>query len=221
MDCEIGRHKVYNFAMDTLDPKVSLQKLDIKFDSLKCAAKLNVAFGFVLKSVEDRNCRYYHAPENKTLLGRFELVATTEDLTKVKNLLSHTDVRELCTRERANTKWKFHKLTNVKEFAALLKGVPMGCKDTVLPNPTIENHSVKCFTFEENAQRPYNAFYVSLELWCCICTEMRDSRWKLPDYSTYSWKKMMGLILQTSEVFVQKKLPQWRILFRQTFLRQF
>ena len=56
-ESENGRHRVYNFVMDTLDPKSLLEKLDNMFDSLKSAAKLNVAFGFVLKNVDDWTCR--------------------------------------------------------------------------------------------------------------------------------------------------------------------
>ena len=39
--------------MDALDPKYLLEKLDVVFDSLKRAAKLTVALGFLLKNVED------------------------------------------------------------------------------------------------------------------------------------------------------------------------
>ena len=56
-EIEKGRHRVYNFAMDTLEPKNPLEKLYVVFDSLKCASKLNVAFGFVLKDTEDGSCR--------------------------------------------------------------------------------------------------------------------------------------------------------------------
>ena len=35
---EKGGHSVCNFAMDTLDVKNLLQKLDVVFDNLKCAA---------------------------------------------------------------------------------------------------------------------------------------------------------------------------------------
>ena len=126
------------------------------FDSLKCAAELNIAFGFVLKNVEDGSCRYYYKHENFTFLERYKLVATTEDLTKVKNLINNIDVIESCTKERGNTKRKFHKLTIVPIFTALLKEVPMGCKDTVLPDPLLKNPSVRCLTYEENIRQPYN-----------------------------------------------------------------
>ena len=51
-----------------------------------------------------------------------------------------------------NTKWRFYKLTNLTVFAALLRDVPMGCKNAVLP----EKHTINCLTFEENTREPYN-----------------------------------------------------------------
>ena len=54
------------------------------FDSPKCAAKLNVTFGFLLKNIEKFSCRYYYGHENITLFKRSKTVATIEDLTKLK-----------------------------------------------------------------------------------------------------------------------------------------
>ena len=66
------------------------------------------------------------------------------------------DIVDLCTQNRTNTKWKFYKLTNLTVFAALLKDVPMGCKDCLLPEPLLKNQNVKCLTFEKNTRKPYN-----------------------------------------------------------------
>ena len=55
-----------------------------------------------------------------------------------------------------NTKWRFYKLTNLTVFAALLKDVPMGCKNAVLPEPLLKNHTINCLTYEENTRQPYN-----------------------------------------------------------------
>ena len=66
------------------------------------------------------------------------------------------DIVDLCTRERANTKWKFYKLTNLTVLAALLKDVTMGCKDSVLPEPLLKNQNVNCLTIEKNTRKPYN-----------------------------------------------------------------
>ena len=93
-----GRHRVFNFVKDILEPTCLLEKLSGVFDSLKCTGKLNVAFGFVLKNVEYGNCRLYHAHKCITLLEQSKLVATVEDSAEVKNLLVNTDFIESCTR---------------------------------------------------------------------------------------------------------------------------
>ena len=65
------------------------------------------------------------------------------------------DIIDLCTRERANTKWKSYKLTKVTVFAALLKDTPMVCKDTVLPETLLRKCNVSCLTFERNTSQPH------------------------------------------------------------------
>ena len=44
---------------------------------------------------------------------------------------------------------------NVSVFAALTKENPMGCQDTVIPDPIIKNHSVKCLKIEKKTRKPY------------------------------------------------------------------
>ena len=56
---------------------------------------------------------------------------TKDDLTKLKFILNKSDVMESRSRERLKTKWRFYKLTNLTVFAALLRDVPMVCKDAV------------------------------------------------------------------------------------------
>ena len=43
-----------------------------------------------------------------------------------------------------NTNGKFCKLTNQTVFADLLKGIPMGCNEAVLPKPLPKNDTVNC-----------------------------------------------------------------------------
>ena len=148
-ELEKGRLCVFNFYMSTFDNSWNIKKLDLKLNGLKCAAKVNLAFGFNLKNVEEGSCRYFCAHENNTLLERLKLVCTQDDITNLKEKLLKMDIVDLCTRERANTKGKFYKLTNLTVFAALLKDVPMGCKDSVLPEPLLKNQNVNCLTFEK------------------------------------------------------------------------
>ena len=151
-----GRHRVFNFAMSSFDMALLNDKLDCVFKELKCAAKVNLAFGFVLKNFEDGSCRNFYAHENITVMERSKLVCTQADMTNLKDRMQKMDIVDISTRERSNTKWKFYKLTNLTFFASLPKDVPMGCKDIVLPAPLSKNHNVNCLTFERNTRQPYN-----------------------------------------------------------------
>ena len=103
-ELERARHKVFNYAVETLNETIVNEKLDHFFNNLKCAAKVNLAFGFILKNIEDGGFRYFYAHENNTLLDRSKLVCTHDDLAKLKEFLNKTDVIESCSRERMNTK---------------------------------------------------------------------------------------------------------------------
>ena len=78
-----------------------------------------------------------------------KLVCTPDDITNLKEKIQKIDIVDLCTRERANNKWKFYKLTNLTVFASLLKDVPMGCNDSVLPEPLLKNQNKICPSFEK------------------------------------------------------------------------
>ena len=132
--------------------------MDRVLDKLKCVAKLNLALGFVLKNIEDGRFRYFYAHENNTLLEQSKFVGNKDDMVKLKEFLKKTDEIESCTNERSNTKWRVFKLTNWTVFAALLRDIPMGCKDAILPKSLLKNHPVNCLTFEKNTKKPYNDY---------------------------------------------------------------
>ena len=155
-EMENGRHRVFNFAMSSFDISLLNDKLDYVFKELKRAAEITLAFGFVLKNIENGMCRYFYAHENNTIMERTKLVCTQADMTNLKKRMQKMDIVDLCTRERSNTKWKFYKLTNLTILASLLIDVAMGCKDTVLPEPLLKHHNMNCLTFEKNTRQPYN-----------------------------------------------------------------
>ena len=157
VDSEIqkGRHSVFNFAVNNLTAQVFEEKSDRVPDELKCVAKLNLAPGFILKNIEDGKFRYFYAHENNTLLEQSKLVSNKDDMAKLKEILKKTDVIESCTKERSNMKWRFFKLTNLTKFAVLLRDIPMGCKDAVLPESLLRNSSVNCLTYEQNTKKTY------------------------------------------------------------------
>ena len=67
-EMEKGKHKVFNFAMSSFDMFLLNDKLDYVFKELKYAAKVNLAFQFVLKNNEDGMCTNFYAHENNTIM---------------------------------------------------------------------------------------------------------------------------------------------------------
>ena len=67
-ELEKARHKVFNYAVEALNETIVNEKLDHFFNNLKCAAKVNLAFGFILKNIEGAGFKDFYAHENNTLL---------------------------------------------------------------------------------------------------------------------------------------------------------
>ena len=190
-EVENGRHRVFNFALSSFDVSLLSDKLDYVFKELKCAAEVNLAFGFVLKNIGDGMSRYFYAHEKNTTMERTKLVCTQADMSNPKDRMQKMDIVDLCTREKANTKWKLYKLINLTIFASLLKDVPMGCKDTVLPESLLRKCSVICLTFEKNTLQPYND---NLCLFRALALHLHGNK-KLEDETS----KFFKLFLKNSE----------------------
>ena len=79
-EMENGRHRVFNFAMSSFDISLLNDKLYYVFKELRCAAKVNIAFGFVLRNIEDGMCRFFYAHENNTVMEKSKLVCTPGDI---------------------------------------------------------------------------------------------------------------------------------------------
>ena len=153
---ENGRHKVFNFQFSKLDPNLINKKLDQVFEKHDSAANIIIALGFVLRYIETgENCSFY-AHENNTLFDKSILLCTKADLTTIQNKVNKQDIIEVCTQERQNRKCRFQLITNVTIFATLLKNIPMGCPDSVIPEPLLRNHQVNCLISDAHTQQPYN-----------------------------------------------------------------
>ena len=158
---EHGRQEVFNFSLSKLDTNEINKKLDEVFENLKCAAKVNLALEFLLLNVEINDYCYYYPHENNLLLDRAHLLSNKNDLLNLQSEIGKFDLIETCTQERRqkpvdrNSKWRFALITNVTIFAALLKNIPLGCLDSVLPEPLLRNPEVNCLV-SNGHDVPYN-----------------------------------------------------------------
>ena len=155
MHAEHGRQEIFNFSLSDLDTKKINEKLDQVFANLNCAAKINLALGFLLQNIETNDYRYYYPHENNLLLDRAFLVSNKNDLLNLQNEIEKLDFVETCTQERQNSKWRFTAIANVTVFVALLTNIPMGCTDSPLPEPLLRNPEVNCLV-SNGHNEPYN-----------------------------------------------------------------
>ena len=119
-------------------------------------SKNQSSFWFPFEKYRRRRFRYFYAQENNTLLDRSKLVCTHDNLAKLNSFLNKTVFIESSSQERMNKNWRYYNLTNLTVFAALLKDVPMRCKNAVLAEPLLKNCTINSLTYEENTKQPYN-----------------------------------------------------------------
>ena len=155
MHAEHGRQEVFNFNLSNLDTKEINEKLNEVFAKLNCAAKINIAFGFLLQNIETNDYRYFYPHENNLLLDRTFLLCNRNDLLNIQNEIEKLDLFETCTQDCQNSKWRFTVFTIVTIFAALLTNIPMGCTDSPLPEPLLRNLEVNCL-LSNGHYEPYN-----------------------------------------------------------------
>ena len=135
------------------------RKIWSMFQQFEKCSKSESGFWFFFK--KHRRCRRWSVQiflrtRKQYPAGSIQTCVTHDELAKFKDFLNKTDAIESCSRETMNTKWRLYKLTNLTVFAALLKDVPMGCKNAVLPKPPLKNHTINCLMYDENTTQPYN-----------------------------------------------------------------
>ena len=83
--------------MSSFDVSLLNDKLDHVLKPLKCAAKVNVAIGFVLKNIEDGMCRYFYAQGNNTIINGANLECTQADTSNLKERMQELHIVDFCT----------------------------------------------------------------------------------------------------------------------------
>ena len=150
---ENGRHQVFNFKLSKLDPDEINKKLKEVFEKLNCAAKINLALGFILR----KKCRYGQVSillrsREQHFLRQISSTLTKGDIVSPQDRIEKMDLVETCAQERKNTKWRFALTTNVTKFCALLKTKPMGCIDAVLLEQLLRRSYKNCLVSKGYAE---------------------------------------------------------------------
>ena len=102
-EMENGRHWLFNFKLSKLDPNEINNKLRENFEKLNCAAKVNLALGFILCNVDTDKYRYFYAHEKNTFFEKFYLLCSKWDLVSLQDRVEKMDLVKTCAQERQNT----------------------------------------------------------------------------------------------------------------------
>ena len=153
-ELEQGDHVTFNFASEIFSIEKLDSKLDDVFSLLEYASKVILAFGFVIKNIEDSRCRFVqgwrktiNAGEGKnSMLEKNKLLNTGDDLKHFKAIIAANNVIAACTCIMVDLKWQFLKLTNVTVFAVLLKKLTVGCRNAVLLDHLLKERFINCLT---------------------------------------------------------------------------
>ena len=82
-------NKIFNYAVEKFSAIIVDSKLHHFFNSLKCAGKRTLIFGFILRNIDTGGFRYFYAHKNNTMLDRSKLISTKDGLAELKYFLSN------------------------------------------------------------------------------------------------------------------------------------
>ena len=157
---------VFNFPMTNESTSEIEDALDKSFNKLPCTAKVNVSFGCVLQNTSindtgldddgDTEYRYFYAHDNVAIFDKPIVLQTITDVHNIKDRLDKEDVLAKMQARRPDTKWRFHKLTNVTISAYLMRDIPLGCREKDLPDAIRNNHYVNTLLYNSLTGQRYN-----------------------------------------------------------------
>ena len=88
--------------------------------------RLDLTFGFILKSIEDGSYRYFYPHNNDGILKTPFSVTNPSDLFELIEQCKSIDIAESVIKQRPDTKWKVYRITNVRYIVYKLLDKKLG-----------------------------------------------------------------------------------------------
>ena len=123
---------IFNFPLHDESHKLE-EYIDAVYDSLDCAAKINIHFGFVLQHKLTGKLRYYYAGANEPVFRQPVFVSETSHVSFLKERLEGEDYFAHILQARPDSNWQYHCVTNVTIRATLVRDKPLGCRSNQTP----------------------------------------------------------------------------------------
>lgn len=159
--------KIYNVRIVDNNIAEALKQPNVLkiFKEQKFKFKLNASLGFILINNNEQKLRYYHASSNKDrLFSNPVLIESLEDYTDFVNRIMDKDFIEHVTRNRPDTSWSVHCVTNLCFYLWMIPDHVVGCPGFI-PDHIKNNKSVVSLANDSNGL----AYTDNLCLFRAIC----------------------------------------------------
>ena len=150
--------KFFNYAEETFITVGAEQNFNQRIRQINCATRVNLAFKFFLKNIENGKFKHFYAHEIKILFDRSKFWCTGYDMAQLENVLKEFDVIEMCIKEiqRRIEKGRelLHKL-DMLQFDKLdsvfwfIRRVTDGLQRCSFAELLSKNHTINWLTFME------------------------------------------------------------------------
>jgi len=91
---------------------VSVYVGDIFKETTTRPIKLNLAFGYVIKTLADEKFKYYHPSNNNPFLLNTKLIQTTEDESDLVSMLAPDNILEFVYSSALESSWVVHAIVS-------------------------------------------------------------------------------------------------------------
>ena len=192
VDCELKRtrQKVSNIAIEDLTATI-VDKKRSPCQQFKCATKMNLVFGFILKNVEVGSFSCIYAHGNNSLLKRLKPNCTKNGLTKLKEFFNKTEVTDCRVVEKQSLKSEDFPSLQTTVLGALLKHVRMGCKEAVSVKTLLRNCTYNCHVLERKQVSYTKKTCAIFVFFYSIYKEIKTCKTKHLKFSIYSLRDWM------------------------------
>ncbi|XP_071793479.1 uncharacterized protein [Asterias amurensis] len=148
---------MYNFRLISNSDMNVDKVLTTVFYRLRCRAKINLSFGFILRHSETGELRYFHPSQNNgSVFPSPETVASAEDLDRLVTRVQEADVLQIGFRRRPDTKWTVAATTNVTVYVNKLTQFPIGSPIEKLPPYVAYNNGLWNLVVNSNTGERYD-----------------------------------------------------------------
>ena len=115
--------RMWDPEVETFEANAS-EALSSAWQSAGWQCRVNASVGCILMHKVNGRFRYFHASPNEgALFEKPQTVSSMEDLDNFMETVASKDVQEQALRQRPNTEWRLHVLTNISFYLYKLQGV--------------------------------------------------------------------------------------------------